>query len=532
MLGGFFSLILASLAILRISRGGVGVSDLAIFHSAFLMTFQERFYFTYLHPEGCLFYQHFDPIVMVLMPFYGILGKHAWCILPISQALAFGLGFPALYRIARSDGLGNKATIFLLCLLFLNPAIHNILMYDFHPFVFCFPLLLWGWTFLSEGRRLLGFLCWGLAILCKENVALSVAVLGLAFYLEKRCLEGLVWTVVGLFSFVLIIAVIIPSFREVGKGNIYLVRYGWLGSSFGEIINTLLFRPNYVVKELMSDLSRWTFLGKMLLPLGLLPILAPRRIIAAIPELAVLMLSTFPHMYTIKFHYPAALSAVLFIAASGGLSTLLSPSNDGNKEFQWSNPLSLPTIWRRRVAIVMCVIAVIFTLRTLYRDDRAFPIKSKRRKHYYQREERRETIMLMANLIPSESTVSLPLNLLNPIFPFVERPLIAFLPDRADIAEYVIFDLRTRFFGGHKEEGLDDLVTRFRKSPIHKVIFDSEGFIVFKRTDSHRQSAWEKRNIWGKRMEEKKRHNNYSTQSNRQCAKVFEDVQFGDHGRP
>lgn len=191
LLGLVFALVLETCAIARVALGGDGVSDLAIYHTALLNTISERFYFTYLHPEGCLLYQHFDPIILYMLPFYALLGNAAWPVLPISLAIAVGLVFPAVARIGRRNGLSGPASLLIPCLLLFNPIMHNIVMYDFHPVVLALPLLLWGWCFNQDGNYRAGAACWIAAILCKENVPLTVAAPGAVMAIESRPKLGL-----------------------------------------------------------------------------------------------------------------------------------------------------------------------------------------------------------------------------------------------------------------------------------------------------------------------------------------------------
>jgi uncharacterized membrane protein len=475
LMAGFFALIVGTCAVLRVSRGGCGVSDLAIFHSALLNAFNGHFYFTSLHPKGTLLYQHFDPIVFVLLPFYGLLGKAAWPVLPISQALAVALVFPAAARLGRVEGLGPRACLIVPALLLLNPAMHNIVWYDFHPFVFALPLLLWGWVWMVEGRLAAGSVCWGAAMLCKENVPLTVAMLGLALAMRDRRHRkaGLLWLAVGTAAFLIVTTLVMPAFRTVGEGNPYLVRYGWLGESVGGIVRTLATRPFWVIGEVFGKPESGLFLLKMLLPLGLLSLLRPRVLVAAGPELAILLLSSFVAMQSLNFHYPAVLLGVLIIAAVGGLGRLRA----------WAGPASGQ---RRKGALVLSraatALGLIASTTILWTDGRTLPfLRPVLRRHYYERETRRAEIEALAAMIPPEAALSLPLNLLNPTYPFVERTWIAFAPDRCDLADYVIFDLKTRYYGGHKEPGLDEAVRRFRNSAEHTLIFEEAGFVAFRR---------------------------------------------------
>lgn len=493
ILGAAFAVILGSCGVARVLLGGVGVYDLAIFHSALLNTFDEGFYFTYLQPEGSLFYQHFDPIVLALLPFYVFLGNAAWPILPISQCVAIAMGFPALARIGRQEGLSPRLCLVLPALCLMNPALHNIAWYDFHPVVFAFPLLLWGWAFNREGRLWPGAVCWALAMLCKENVSLTVSALGILLAVEGNRKSGLIWAAGGAICFVVITGWIIPAFRDIGEGNIFLVRYSWMGDSPIRIATTLLTRPVFVMTEVFSRPATWPFIWKLLLPLGLLPLLAPRQLFAALPEAGVLMLSSFVPMQQIKFHYPVLLMVVLTLASVRGLANLRRLSERAD----WNGNESTRLRGTRWVLWAFCLLGAVASLKVLYTDGRSLPmLRNPERRGYYVPEPRRLAIERISAMIPPDASASLPLNLLNPIYPFVSRPLVAFLPDRSALADFVVFDVKTGYFGGYKEPGLDQLLEKLEQSVVHEVVYDRDEFIVFRRIDSVANDPSEKRKIW------------------------------------
>ena len=481
--GIVYGLIFGALSVLRVYAGGVGVSDMAIYHTALLGATRGHFYFTYLVPEGCLLYQHFDPITILYLPFYLILGNSAWIILVSSQSFMAGLAFPALAAIGKLEGVKKRNLLLLLILLFFNPLLHNVLMYDFHPVSLSFPLILWGWYFNKRKMVIPGAICWGLAILCKENVPLTIAALGLSLILEKNHRFGVTWLVAGIVSFLVIVNIIIPSLRTIGEGNIYMSRYSWLGNSFPEIIRTLLLKPHLVAKALFSGSDRWNFLAKLLLPFGLFPLLAPRRFPALVPELGVLLLSSFTAMYSVKFHYPVVLLSVLFICSTKGLVKLDytkeagdSSSNEKERFKLLRNPKTKKFVFYFSVAL-----ALIATTRGIVRDDRALTLSSKDIKRKYAIETRRKTINKMANLIPSESSISLPLNLMNPTFPFCEKfERLSFLPDRWRVADYIILDMRTEFFGGHRDPGLEKLLEALLDNNNYELLLRENEFYLFK----------------------------------------------------
>src|SRR4030095_3143332 len=80
----------------------------------------------------------------------------------VVQAIAFALGAPAVYLLARrrleDDGL---AALFALLYL-LNPSLQGMNVRDFHPAVLVVPLLLWAFVAAEAGRALA---CAGLLVL-------------------------------------------------------------------------------------------------------------------------------------------------------------------------------------------------------------------------------------------------------------------------------------------------------------------------------------------------------------------------------
>jgi uncharacterized membrane protein len=234
----------------------------------------------------------------------------------------------------------------------------------------------------------------------------------------------------------------------------------------------------------LKDADRWNFIVKILLPLGLLPIFSLRRCSAIVPESALLLLSSFDSMYSVKFHYPVILLSILFICASKGLSSLCKDQNviksineDKEKAAFECNKARL-----KKILMYICIsLSAISIIRGLIRDDRALPASRQKIKSRYAFEKRRKTIYQMADLIPENASISLPLNLLNPTFPFAERwSNLSFLPDRWEVSDYVILDMKTRYFGGHKDPGLEELLTTLQESEFYELIFREEDLYIFK----------------------------------------------------
>ncbi|MFH0794413.1 MAG: DUF2079 domain-containing protein [bacterium] len=490
IIGGLFAAVVGSFACLRVLCGNTGVFDLASYHSALLTTFKGRFYFSYLYPSSGFLSTHFDPITLVFLPFYAVLGNSAWPVLIFSQAIAVGFGFPAVARLCRADGLSPRLSLLLVAILFFNPKLHNAAMSDFHPFLLCFPLLLWGWVFLKEGRIGAGSLCWVVACLCKENVALTVGALGLVLALEGRKRVGLSWAAAGLVLFVVIVGLVIPSFRQAGEGNIYIRRYSWLGATPLEMLSTLVLKPGFVAATLIGRSGMILAVFYLAMSFGLLPIFSPVRLLADLPDAAILLLANFGTMYELKAHHPTALLAVFCIASSRGLVNLhreLTSKPPRASSASAAHGPPKPRLFALYCAAVLTVAVVLF-----YRGAYSLPfLPSARQGGVYVEETRKAEIMFIADRIPLDASVSLPDYLMNPIYPFIARLYIAGVPDRAEAADYVIFDTAKGYVGRYFDDDRSPALETLESSPEHVIVYSHRGLIVVHRIKPAPRELWE-----------------------------------------
>ncbi len=79
----------------------------------------------------------------------------------------------------------------------LYPPLQFAALDEFHPVTLAIPLLLFAFVFLEEDRRWLAVPFLVLAALCKEEIPLVIAVMGLYFALRKRALWPLLVTAGG-----------------------------------------------------------------------------------------------------------------------------------------------------------------------------------------------------------------------------------------------------------------------------------------------------------------------------------------------
>jgi uncharacterized membrane protein len=262
---------------------------------------------------------HVDPILLVFAPLWWIWPSPY--LLLVVQALTIGLGALPVYWLARKHLHSARAGLGFVCAYLLYPATGWLALNEFHPVALATPLLLFAFWFLDEDRIVPFALCAVAASLCKEEIALVVAGFGIWYALARRrwwtggavAALGLAWGIVA-------IAVVIPHFND-GQSSDFYGRYSEVGGSPGGIVKTAFTHPLRILEAAFSgrDLH---YLWQLAFPLAFLFVLAPLVLVAALPELAINLLSATTTQTSIHFHYTAGLIAPLVVAAVLGAARL------------------------------------------------------------------------------------------------------------------------------------------------------------------------------------------------------------------
>ena len=262
---------------------------------------------------------HFSPILLFIAPLYA-LWPHPETLLVV-QTAALALAVIAFYRIGRR--LGGEATgLALAAAYWLYPAAHYVNLFDFHEIGLAVPLLAFALDGFLADRLRRGAAFVGLALLTREEVAIVTAGLGLWLFLRGRRGWGLGLMAVGVGWAALTIGWLAPALGGTGR-YYYLRRYEWLGGSPAEIAATVLTRPDYVLGGLLTR-ERLDFLLRLLLPLGLLPLLGPELLVLSLPSFGYLLLSNYREQYELANQYSAVVIPWLVGAAGAGAARLFS----------------------------------------------------------------------------------------------------------------------------------------------------------------------------------------------------------------
>lgn len=261
--------------------------------------------------------EHLSPVFYLLAPLQWVAPGAP--VLLVAQTLILASGALALFGYAarRLDGPSSAAFV---VLYLLNPTLHGINLRDIHPAAFVIALIPWAALAFETGRY--GWCAVALlAVLgCREDAAVAVLGFGVWLAVARRR-----WWLGGLMAMasVLVLAVeiryLMPYFR--GEPYPHLQRYAHLGRGLGEILVTLAVAPWRWLGVVVSA-KKLVYLLALLAPLGFLPLWAGTTLVAALPGLAMNLLSLDPVLFHHRSQYQSFVLPFLLLAAVDGYARL------------------------------------------------------------------------------------------------------------------------------------------------------------------------------------------------------------------
>lgn len=286
----------------------------------------------------------FVPILLAFVPLYAVWSNPL--ILSIGQAVAFASGAFPIYWFARRE-LGRALAIGVAIAYLLSPTVVNSTLLEFHEIALATPLLCYATFFLLRRNYMAFLVTLGVTLLVKEEIAFVVIAFGVYLFLfqgQRRL--GLALAGFGLVWGAFLLQYAIPFFQS--SRNFYYfssgslsggaARYGYLGSSFSEILTTLVTRPDIFLPRVVT-MDKIAFLLHLLVPLLFLSLAGAEVAFLGLPTLGYTLLSTYPEQYSIQTYYVAPLVPFLFFAAILGLERLVKRFPSGAMKAAWRGAL-------------------------------------------------------------------------------------------------------------------------------------------------------------------------------------------------
>ncbi|WP_189308199.1 DUF2079 domain-containing protein [Streptomyces albospinus] len=247
---------------------------------------------------------HFSPVLATLAPFYRLWPSPLTLL--VAQAALFAVAVVPLASWAQPAA--GRATALAVAFGYgASWGTAQAVGFDFHEICFAVPLLAFSLTALGEGR-LRAAVVWALPLLLvKEDLGLTVAVIGALVARRGRARLGVVASAVGIVGALLEVLVIIPAFNP-GQGYAYWNNLSVGGATGSE--STAVLRAAHCVLTVVLLLAPTAFMAARS------PLLW-----TALPILGWRLLSHNPAYWGTSYHYSAVLMPVVFAAFVGAVAT-------------------------------------------------------------------------------------------------------------------------------------------------------------------------------------------------------------------
>jgi uncharacterized membrane protein len=201
----------------------------------------------------------------------------------------------------------------------LHPALHGANMLDFHSLTLVATPLLFALYFLYAKKTKLFFLMLPILLLIREDVSIVMIIVGLAAIMirEKHSLRtGLATIAISLF-YVILVKLVFMSKSGVFNDGAESYGYGYYfrfmipnKQGFLDYFISLITNPVHVALSIFNE-DKIDFIFKMLGPLLLLPLIAPRGRILMVYGVLSILLSSRHQMYSIHYQYTMPVLPVL-----------------------------------------------------------------------------------------------------------------------------------------------------------------------------------------------------------------------------
>jgi uncharacterized membrane protein len=256
----------------------------------------------------------------IFLPFYAI--KPGAPALLVIQSCVLGLGAVPLYRFA-ARRLSRCSACLLALAYLLYPPMHGLQFYDFHFQPVASTFVLFVIDFVDERRYVLCAIAFLVALGCREDVPIGLAILGAFLGLSGyRPRAGLVMAAAASAYFVLMRLVIMPRVGSLTNLGTWTATYIYKdlmpdgGQNISGVLATLLSNPAYAFSTLVT-VDKFRYALQILLPLALLP-LRRAYLAASLVHGSLLTVLTTRYAPTIDigFQYVANFIPYIFPAAA------------------------------------------------------------------------------------------------------------------------------------------------------------------------------------------------------------------------
>lgn len=325
-----YTITFSALSIRRYDALDTGGYDLGIYDQTAWNTIHCRLLrYTIVEGRTIKLAEHVEPILLPISLLYLIYSSPVPLL--ILQTAVIALGALPVFWIAQQRLQSDFAGIVFALAYLLFPALESANLAEFHPVTLTSGFLLYAFYFIHQAdwdgdkrNYLYSVLFALLAMACKEEIPLLVAMLGLyIFFVQKEKIVGIATLAAGILWFWIAVYIIIPHFSLEARSP-YMSYYDELGENPLQIGFTLLTHPR-LAWQLLLTADKLTYLLALLAPVAFLSLLAPQILLLALPSLAINLVSGnwWMHQWYAFQHYGASVAPFIILSAIWGTVLLV-----------------------------------------------------------------------------------------------------------------------------------------------------------------------------------------------------------------
>ncbi len=296
------------------------VFDLGIYDNTFWNTAHGDWMKCSFVRGGTHFSAHFDPIIILLSPFYRIYPR-AEAILVLQTVWLASSGIPLFLhakRVLRNPWLASACVL----ILYATPALQGVNLFDFHSLALMIPLAMWLIYAIDANKPVVYGCVLPLFLFVREDMPLVASTIGLYAILMKRPRWGVITLVVSVVYLITLKKITAYVLGDLSKTHDYQYYYEELihnkeSGIFGLVLSA--FSDPAAALAVIAKPDKLFYFIKIFGPLLGIPFLAGRKVWLYAYGFAFIGLASRRYVFSLHFQYSTFLLPFIYMGYVDGL---------------------------------------------------------------------------------------------------------------------------------------------------------------------------------------------------------------------
>lgn len=349
---GAYIFFISRFAILEHQAFDTHVFDLGIYDNTFWNTSHGNLMKCTFVRGGTHFSAHFDPIIILLSPFYRIY-PHAEAILVLQTVWLASSGIPLFLharRVLESPWLAAACVL----VFYATPALHGVNLFDFHTLALMTPLAMWLVYAIDANRPVVYGCVLPLFLMVREDMPLVASMIAFYAILMKRPRWGVITIAVAFVYLLASKKITAMVLGDLSKTHDYQYYYEELihdkaAGVLGLLISA--FSDPAAALAVITKPDKLIYFLKVFGPLLGIPFLAGRKVWLYAYGFAFIGLASRKYVFTVHFQYSTFLLPFIYLGFADGLRRI-------TESRAWP-ALDIDAAMLRRSLLFTCVVATL-----------------------------------------------------------------------------------------------------------------------------------------------------------------------------